>query len=270
MKLKEIPVSVYHSIRLKSIAVTKLTKPQDDALPLIVSLTTIPSRLAKVHITIRSILSQNPQPFKTILWLNEEHKHLIPNSLHALESAVFEIRYTHLHCSHKKLIHTLQAFPDYPIVTSDDDCIYRKEWLNSLYQTHLKNHNFVIAHRIRCIKKDINGDYLPYKKWNCTSKNNPKSLLAVGAEGVLYPPNIFPKVIFDEKLFLELAPKADDLWFKAVALSNGILCKQAENAPKETIPILGTQKISLKKENVDEDKNRTQWKALAAYFNLEI
>ncbi len=270
MKLKELPVSLYHTIKLKLTSLEEVTQSLNNEVPVIISLTTIPSRLQKVHITIRSILTQNPKPQKVVLWINQDHKSLIPDSLKKLQSDSFEIRFTHLHCSHKKLIHSLKAFPEFIIVTSDDDCIYRQGWLKALYETHLKYPEYIIAHRIRCIKKDENNNYLPYKKWLCDPADDPKSMMAIGAEGVLYPPDIFPEIIFDEKLFLELAPKADDLWFKAVALSNNIMYKQAENSPKETIPIIGTQKISLKKENINKDKNRTQWIALADYFNLEI
>jgi hypothetical protein len=270
MKLKELPVSLYHTLKLKMIAVDKVIYSINNEAPVVVSLTTIPSRLSKVNITIRSILTQSPKPKKVVLWINQDHKTLIPKSLKKLESDAFEIRFTHLHCSHKKLIHSLKDFPEYPIVTSDDDCIYRQGWLKSLYETHLKFPEEIIAHRIRCIKKDANDAYLPYKQWICDPADNPKSMMAIGAEGVLYPPGIFPEIIHDEKCFLELAPKADDLWFKAVALSVNVMYRQAENSPKETIPIIGTQGISLKKENIDQDKNRTQWIALANYFNLEI
>jgi len=58
MKLKELPLSVYFELKLKLLNTNKLkTKSQSD-LPLIVSLTCIPSRLKKVNITIRSILNQ--------------------------------------------------------------------------------------------------------------------------------------------------------------------------------------------------------------------
>lgn len=270
MKLKELPESIYHTLKLRFSSVEKLKNSRGDELPLIVSLTTIPSRLGKVHITIRSILSQNPKPKKTVLWINEEQRNLIPDSLKALEGELFEIHFSHLHCSHKKLIHSLKLFAEFPIVTSDDDCIYRKNWLNSLYETHLKFPDKIIAHRIRCIKKDTKNNYLPYKQWNCDGNENPKTLMAIGAEGVLYPPNSFDNTVFDEKLFLQLAPKADDLWFKAMALKQNTQYLKAEKSPKDSIPLAGTQKISLKKENIDRDKNRTQWQNLVGYFNLSI
>ncbi len=270
MKIKEIPISFYYSEKLKRLPIEKLAEASGNEIPVVVSLTTIPSRLSKVHITIRSILKQSPKPKKILLWINESHQHLIPQSLKKLESKLFEIHLTHLHCSHKKLIHSIKLFPNDTIVTSDDDCLYREGWLKSLYQTHTKNPKKIIAHRIRCIKKDQDGNYLPYKKWVCSGNENPKALMAIGAEGVLYPPKIFDETVFNEKLFLQLAPKADDLWFKAMALKQGVLYMKANNSPKDSIPLMGTQKISLKKENIDQDKNRSQWQALENHFNLQI
>jgi hypothetical protein len=70
MKLKEHPGSLYHTPKLRFNSLEKITKSSNNELPVIVSLTTIPSRLQKVHITIRSILTQNPKPKKVVLWIN--------------------------------------------------------------------------------------------------------------------------------------------------------------------------------------------------------
>lgn len=269
MKLKEIPISLYHSFRLKNLDSDSLKRKNGDELPVVVSLTSIPSRLPKLHIALRSVLAQEPKPEKIVLWLHQSLEGKIPKSLKKLTGEIFEIRYTHLKCSHKKLIHSLRDFPDKPIVTCDDDCMYRENWLISLYQTHLKFPKNIIAHRLRCIRHDEKGGLLPYKQWFCGEKNNPRAFLPIGAEGVLYPPGVFPETAWDEALFLKLAPKADDLWFKAIALKENILPKKADNSPEIAVPLMGTQKVSLKKENVDEDKNRMQWDALTEYFDLK-
>lgn len=270
MKLKEIPISFYHTQRLKAMNSHSLKKKNGDELPVIVSLTSIPSRLSKVHITLRSILCQPQKPEKIVLWLHDDLKAQVPNSLKKLYGEIFEVRFTHLKCSHKKLVHSLKAFPDPPIITCDDDCIYRKNWLSSLYQTHLKNPENIIAHRLRCIQFSETGETLPYKKWICHGNENPRSFLPIGAEGVLYPPHIFPKLVWDEALFLKLTPTADDLWFKVISLKENILPKKSENSPMESIPVMGTQKVSLKKANIDEDQNRVQWDNLSRYFDLKI
>ncbi len=270
MKLKELPLSIYTTVKLKLRSAEKLKKVQGNELPIVVSLTSIALRLKTLHITIRSILSLPQRPEKIIIWLNESLKDNIPNSLLQLEGDLVEIRFTHLYSSHKKLVHTIELFPDAIIVTCDDDAMYRKGWLASLYTTHLKYPNYVIANRTRCINRDEHGTLLPYKTWNCTNTSKKESVLPIGAEGVLYPKNIFPAIVTDEELFLQLAPKADDLWFKAVALSNGVYAKKSEHTAKDSIPILGTQKTSLKNTNIKQGKNVEQWEQLSNYFKLSI
>lgn len=270
MKLKEIPLSAYHSFRLKMLSVKQLITPKENAIPVIVSLTSIPSRLEKLHITLRSILDQSRPPQKIVLWLNENHQSLIPKSLKELESEVFEIRFTSLTCSHKKLIHTLELYPEDHIVTSDDDFIYDKKWLESLYEAHLKNPRSVVAHQVRQITYDSDKNLLDYKNWKYKNPSNIKANLAIGAGGIWYPPKSLHPKATDIELFLKLTPKADDLWFKAMSLLQQTDVLPSENPPKHLIPVFGTQKVSLKKDNVDGNLNVKQWNDLANYFNLDI
>jgi hypothetical protein len=270
MKLKEIPVSVYHTLKLKSLKTKELQILRKNHLPVIISLTSIPSRLHKVHITIRSILFQSRQAKKVILWLNENDKNHIPKSLKILCGPTFEIRYTPLTCSHKKLIHTLESFPDDIIVTCDDDFIYNIHWLEKIYNEHSKHPKAIIGNFTRQIQYDAQGNLLDYKKWTHLQPENKKTILAIGAEGILYPPKSLSPIATDIDLALQLAPKADDLWFKAMSLLQGTEVVQAKDKPKGLIPIFGTQKISLKKENIDKNRNLTQWKALTEYFKLDL
>ncbi|WP_442845225.1 glycosyl transferase [Leeuwenhoekiella sp. H156] len=270
MKIKELPVSIGSSLYLKSLSKKKLKEPDADSLPLVVSLTAIPSRFKTLDIVIRSVLRQQRKPEKIVLWITKEHRKELPDNLKNLTGSIFEIRDSHLYCSHKKLIHSLEAFPDKPVVTCDDDVIYRQGWLDALYESHLENPQQIVAHRIRCIKTDKAGNALAYKRWNLDAACNPERFLPIGAEGVLYPPRVFSEQVQNEDLFLELAPKADDLWFKAIALKEGRSVRQALPKVKGAIPIIGTQKISLKSENVDQDRNRKQWDALSQYFGLQF
>ena len=270
MKLKELPLSVYFELKLRILNAKKLNEQKIDSLPVIVSLTSIPSRLNTIHITIRSILNQNHQPKKIILWLNENDAKKIPNSLKKLEGDVFEINFSKIDCPHLKLVESIKNYPNDIIATCDDDFIYDENWLNSLYTSHLKHPKAIIAHRIRQIQYDSSNNLLDYKQWNLTNIGNTKTILAIGSQGVLYPPNSLPKIAIESSLFLKLAPKADDLWFKAMSFIKKTTILQSKNSPKRLIPILGTQKISLKKENVDKNLNLKQWEQLTEYFNLEI
>ncbi len=272
MKVKEIPPSLYHTLKLRAIPAHKLRHKTGKEIPVIVSLTTIPFRLNKLHIVIRSILVQETRPQKIVLWLHESLKNQIPDSLKVLEGDIFEVRFSTLDCPHLKLVESLKSFPDKVIVTCDDDFIYPKDWLMTLYDEHLKKPGTVVAITTRLIRYDREGNVLPYKSWNY--KDVPgideKAILPIGSSGVLYPPDSFHPSVTDEKLFLKLSPKADDLWFKAMSLLNDTPSVKVRGYNKEVIPIIGTQGVSLKKQNIRQDKNREQWQALADYFGITL
>ncbi len=258
-------------LRLKFTSLTKL-KNNYNTIPIVVSLTTIPSRLDIVHITIRSILTQTARPKKIILWVHESLQNNIPQSLSELIGPTFEIAFTTLDCSHMKLILSLQKYPGNIIVTSDDDLIYDKLWLKKLYGEHLKNKDCIIANQTRIITHGTDGVIMPYKQWptNYDFKIKTNRILPIGSAGALYPPNSLFEKVTDVSLFSQLAPKADDLWFKAMSLLKGTTSLQAENQPKHPIPIMGSQSVSLKKQNIGEDQNRKQWQNLEDHFNLSF
>ena len=97
---------------------------------------------------------------------------------------------------------------------------------------------------------------------------NVRAIIPIGAWGILYPPNCLSSQVLDVDLFLKIAPKNDDLWFKAMALLKNTISMEASELPGEPIPIIGSQKISLKQENRDNAFNDTVWKRLSDHFNL--
>ena len=255
--------------RLLCIPIEKLKRTTNE-IPVVVSLASIPSRLHIVHIVIRSLLAQESRPKKIMLWLHEDLKDRIPKKLSRLEGDCFKIHYSKLTCSHRKLVHPLEVHPEKVIVTCDDDMIYRKDWLSLLYEKHLEAPLVIWANQTRSISYSSEGELLPYKNWpmSTTKSSNPKAVLPIGAGGTLYPPSSLDVTVLEEPLFLRLTPKADDLWFKAMSLKKGTYSKKTNNGSKLPIPIIDSQKESLKKSNIGHDKNRTQWLAVSTHFNL--
>ncbi|HDZ05575.1 hypothetical protein LCGC14_0067210 [marine sediment metagenome] len=270
MKLKEIPVSIYNSAKLLANSAKRMTTSKKEEIPVIVSLTSIPSRLSTLHLTIRSILNQEVRPKKIVLWLHHSLKSEIPQKLATLESDLFEIMYSDMTCSHRKLIHSLKLFPNDIIITCDDDMMYRTNWLGLLYKEHKLHPDNIIANQTRYIRYTNDGELLSYRNWVVDKELafNTAAVIPIGAEGVLYPPKALSVNVTNSKLFLELAPKADDLWFKAMALLNGTNAILAKNRAQSPIPIIGSQKQSLKKSNIGGDKNKTQWTAISEHFNI--
>jgi len=271
MKLKEIPLSIYNSLKLSALSIKSLHAKSNEIIPVIVSLTSIPERLQTLHLTIRSILNQDVKPKKIILWLHHSLKNEIPSSLGILQNDLFEISFSELTCSHRKLVHSLELFPDDIIITCDDDMMYRSNWLRLLYSEHLKNSDTIIANQTRYIKYTEQGEILPYKNWVLESGMifNHAAVIPIGAEGVLYPPKKLSAKTTDAELFLDLTPKADDLWFKVMSLLEGTNSVLAQKRAKTAIPIIGSQKHSLKKTNIGSDKNRLQWLAVTDHFNIK-
>ena len=270
MKVKELPVSLYYSLKLRYGGVRSSRGRSKPEVPVVISLTTIEPRLNIVDLVIRSLLAQDTRPKKILLWIHESLRTKLPKKLTVLQNDIFEIRYTHLHCSHKKLVHTLSAFPDERIISCDDDLMYRPHWLSLLYEESLKFPKAIIANQIRTITTDADGHFLPYAQWpvNRPDPGSVARVLPIGAEGVLYPPGSLDPRFEQEELFLRLSPKADDLWFKTMSLLKGTTCRLASNKGKSAVPIIGSQKFSLKHVNIKKDLNSLQWNQLADHFGL--
>lgn len=263
MKVKELPFSIYHSIRLRYGS----TPMASNICPVVVSLTSIPSRLSTLDIVISSLLAQSYQPQLIVLWLNKVVKNDLPGRLTELEeSDRFEIRYCEGTRSYRKLLPSLKAFPDTVIVTCDDDLIYPDGWLAGLYRGHKQYPEKVVSQVGRLISRTEDGNLKPYKQWSfirtkCTDDN----FLPIGYGGVLYPAGAFSKEVFNKKKYETLSANADDLWFKAMAYLNGNgSCCISEIA--RPIPIIRTQKVSLGERNIGKDANRSQWHALCEHY----
>src|SRR5690606_30138337 len=119
MKVKEMPVSLYYQVKYSFFGLGGLNTKKNDSVPVIVSLTSIPSRFKKLHLGIKSILDQSVLPEKIVLWLNESQRGKIPKSLEKLKGSIFEIRYSQLDCSHLKLVESLKHFPN-KIIRSEE------------------------------------------------------------------------------------------------------------------------------------------------------
>ena len=195
----------------------------------IVSLTSFPAAIPYAKEAITSILTGSALPDKVVLYLTfsqfEDSK--IPTELLTLakNNPLFEIRnYNEEIRSYRKLIPALKDFPDAIIVTIDDDVLYHKNMLRDLLALHKQIPEAIIANRAKKIK--LNTPYRQWRKYrwyhslvkklNFNYKN-----IQTGVGGVLYPPNSLSQEMLNSKIFKEIAPTTDDIWFWAAAVANG-------------------------------------------------
>ncbi len=239
---------------------------------MIVSLTTKPSRLPKVHLAIESLLQQSLPPHRIILWLSDELTPAdLPNVLRHQQRRGLEVRFRRDLRAYTKLIHALREHPASVIITADDDTFYPRNWLAQLYQSYLRQPQFIHCHRAHLMLETPAGALRPYLEWEFFSpgRTGPSVwLLPTGVGGVLYPPRALPPETCADDVFLKLCPSADDIWFKAMALLAGIPTVKVAPLFQEYLTIPGTQHERLMNLNWADGNNDRQLQAVLEHYNL--
>lgn len=125
--------------------------------------------------------------------------------------------------SHKKLIPTIEQYPDYPVLVVDDDGLQAEHWLSTFVADHRKHPTDIIygmsLSRVFLFDGKIVDDYgnIPHTiqiPGEVSTDKKPAS----GASGTLYPAHTFtdPR-FFDRKLMMRLSPTSDEVWSFAFA-----------------------------------------------------
>jgi glycosyltransferase involved in cell wall biosynthesis len=237
----------------------------------IISLTSYPARIKTVHKTIETLLNQSHKANKIILWLAEEQ---FPNKAKDLPKELVDLTNNGLTISwcediksYKKLIPALKLYPNSIIVTADDDLYYQKTWLEKLYLAYLKQPNIVHCHRAHRITFE-NGQIEPYKNWKFSVEKANLSFLnfLTSGGGALYPPNIFYKDILKKEIFTKLSPKADDIWFWAMVVLNGVKINVVDNSDRNLSYVEDTQEVGLWHQNITNGDNDKQLGNLFRYY----
>jgi hypothetical protein len=238
---------------------------------IIVSLTTHSKRIHDVYLVIESLLNQTLKPNKIILWLAEDefNEHTIPLILKRQQARGLEICFCKDLKSYKKLIPTLEKYPDSIVITVDDDVIYPFAMIENLYKDYLQDAQCIYYGRGHKMTWNGKGCLQPYRNWIFEYDGEEKSLInfPTGHGGVLYPPRCFHENILREDLFMKLAPTADDVWFKAMTALKGFPCKKSFCNGSCT-DIEKNQDIALFHNNLNNNLNDVCIKQVFDYYDL--
>jgi len=184
-----------------------------------VSLTSYSTRLLTIDKVIDSILGGTLIPDKIILTLFYKDYYLISKEINdyfikkKIELIIVNIDIR----PHKKYFFSMQKYPYDIIINIDDDIIYEKSTIESLYYNYLKFPFSISARRVNLIKYNkTTRKALAYKDWpkDYTLLKKPSfDLLATGVGGILYPPNIL-KIHYSLIYELDNCITSDDLYLK--------------------------------------------------------
>ena len=141
--------------------------------------------------------------------------------------------------SHKKLIPTLEKYPDNHILVVDDDIQQERGWLRT-FISDIDKHPYEIIYgnatsRVKVTDEKIIEDRGAVAR--IMSKPGQQSIdlkPANGAAGTLYPAHTFTDAsFFDRELFMRLSPTSDETWQWAFAVMAGrqYRCLSAHNIP---------------------------------------
>lgn len=239
---------------------------------LVISLTTIPSRVRHLSKVLDSINNQTVLPSKIELNLPAEYykrslgkvnRKLIPTDIDVYDCEDFGPA--------TKILPTLKRYSesDRQIIYCDDDKIYHKNWIRNLVAASESKPTSAICddcisvrsiiYRYHHPKKDLRytlkkflslGRYHPYR----TDKNN-QSDIAQGFGGVLVRPSFFPNTVFS---IPDVLWSVDDIWLSGNLILNGTkICWSGRSKDEKAKPIfidgqeLGQMPDSLNVSKVD-------------------
>lgn len=244
---------------------------------LIVSLTSYPSRIDNVWLTIETILDQSVKPDAILLWLYRGEtvcKDALPARLNALKKRGVQIRFCNDNLMpHKKYFYTMGEFPEATVITVDDDVFYPPDLIRKLLNCHQKHPRAICCVRARKITLDEDGKPNSYEQWiNLHHNTRPSYLnMAIGVGAPLYPPGCLHKEAFNKDNLLKLSHTADDLWLKVMSLKkNTKVVALGGEYSRYYIPIKQKNKESLEDINVGKGHNDLIFARLVDHYRINL
>lgn len=238
----------------------------------IVSLTSFPDRINNIWKVINCILNQTVLPQKIILWLSsEQFKNIhLPKKLTDLQSERFEIRFTNSDIkSHKKYYYLNELYRDKLAILIDDDIFYPTDMIECLLAKYdsSEDKKTVVCRYCREIKYRNDGEFLPYNNWNILTYSGvpPKKIFFGSGGGTLIPIKYLPDLTWNKNIFMELCPKADDIWLNAMCkLGNMPIILETFSLP---LPVFNFSSSKLYKDNLLLNYNDKQIMDLSSYLH---
>ena len=210
----------------------------------VISVTSHGDRLSRVHFTLESIARGHVKA-PVILWLDKpDYEREWPASLRRLVSRGLQVR-----CSdgsygpHTKYWGQFREFAGTGkrVATVDDDMIYPEWFLQRLLFIGDLRDDAVIAYRAHRIELR-DGRILPYIRWSAADTCTASFLhFATGVSGVLYPASFIDHVVAQGDRFMEVSPRADDVWLHVCALRSGHPVRQVYASPRHFAVVPTTQ-----------------------------
>ncbi len=235
-----------------------------------INLTTTSERLSMCEHAVYSMLRQTIAPDSINIWISKEpylkDKGIpeIPSRLANLNDIkpIVNIKFVENIGPYRKLIAPVkEGNDDYILVTADDDIIYGENWLKELLACYEKNPSFIVAARMRAIKKTIFGvGRSSYLNWPLIYDDSivDENYIVTFGGGVVISRDLVDEKFFKDENFLSIAPTTDDIWFTKILKKSNAKVVPCPKASKELFFIsheYGLENINIKKRSAGKLRN---------------
>jgi hypothetical protein len=237
----------------------------------VVSMATYGRRSMTAHLAIEAIARGSVRPSRLVVTVDGGSLDAIPAGLRRAARRGLEVRVAAGYGPHTKYYpYVSGADPlDRPLVTADDDVFYPRHWLRTLVAAHRADPSDVVCWRARQFTV-VAGRAAPYSTWpEQDGAGRGYHLVPIGVAGVLYPPGLQSELRSRGEAFLDLVPRADDLWLHWVALQAGYPARRVDEADDDFPLIPFSQAGALHVENVEQRRNDQYVAALYAPADIE-
>ena len=239
-----------------------------DGEKIIVSLTSFPPRLPKLHLVIECLLRQTIKPDAIILYLTAgqvESIEKLPKKLQELQKRGLQIKL----CpdkirSHTKYFYAMKENPNDIVITVDDDLFYRTDLIERHLKAYRQHPQAIIANWV----KEILPTTTKYAEWpDCATPQLSNRFLLLGVSSVLYPPHSLHEELFNKEAIIEQCLTADDVWLSCMALLKGTPI-YFTNYKYHHLPVLIKNNETLL--SVNRERNQICVDNLNAYYKEKL
>lgn len=192
----------------------------------VVSIASYPKRAHLLPTVFEALNQQTVVPKKWILVLSKEEwpNLVLPPYLNKLVARGLEIVWVENNSfAVKKLVPVIEKYPEFGVITFDDELIYGKNVIEKLIDCSQKNKGAIIGH----VGKELilkNGELnMFYRTVKGADLNTPsEQVYFLGGSGTFYPPNSLHSKVLDIEAIHRIVPgRGSDIWFWAAAVANG-------------------------------------------------
>lgn len=243
--------------------------------PVVLSMTSYGRRLGVVGYAIESLAAGRARPARLLLWVDDpEAVRAAHPMIDRLARRGLEVLATEDFGPHKKSYPycRLVGGTGMDLVTADDDLLYPRGWLAGLLAAQAAYPGDFVGYRAKEVTLHGQGELAPYAQWPAApaGASGPRVFLTSGA-GVVFPSALRAALADAGEAFMDVCPRADDIWINACALRAGVTTRTVDARGMSMLSIPRSQgEQALHTDNVGGGGNDRQLAATLTPADIEI